>query len=174
MNATIPSASSSSIPQSSATTTTKTTKSPQTKTTSSHQATSTTASPAPALTTGAKVGIGVGVAGGVCLIAALAIVFFFFRRRKSQDQTQNASQYNSPEDKSSAWQGQPYPPGGSPHGYHYSQSYPYQGVPAVVHEASYSPADAQTIRKHMSPPPVEMQAEHDVPEMESRTTGVAK
>lgn len=36
------------------------------------------------LDTGSKIGIGVGIAGGVCLLAAIGLVFWVLRRRKKQ------------------------------------------------------------------------------------------
>ena len=127
-----------------------------------------TVSPKPAggLATGAKVGIGVGVAGGVCVLTATVAFCILFRRRRSQNQSRGEGESHFPE-KSPGWQGQPYPPGRSPHGYGDDQSYPYLGVPAVIHEAASSPADEQRVRKTMSPPPTELEGGNEVPEMES-------
>ena len=158
---------------------------PNTKSASKTAATpaSSTSVPAPThtssggMSTGTKVGIGVGVAGGVCLLAAIGIVWFFLRRRKTRDnqiqegnhgQAPQYAPYGGEKPPPGGWQGQPYP--GSPQGYHYNPSYAYQGVPAVIHEAGQTPSEEETVRKRLSPPqpPVEMEGQHQFPEMESR------
>ena len=79
---------------------------------------------------------------------------------------------SGPDEKYASWQSQPYPPGGSSHGYHYNQGYQYQGVPAMIHEATYSREDEQTIQKRLSPPQplAEMEGGHVFPEADSRSS----
>ena len=159
---------------SSSSTTTTTTSSTRTSTSSSASSTTTSASPTPqpGLSTGSKVGIGVGVAGGVCLLAAIALVVFFLRRKKkSQNQNQETgtpwASPPPPGEKHGSWQNGPYSPG-APQGYHYDQNYPYHGVPAVIHEASYSPAEEAQIRKANNQP-AEMEGEYDIPEVHANS-----
>lgn len=109
------------------------------------------------LTTGDKVGIGVGVAGGVCLLAAAALLFFILRRRRNR-------QSNEPDytqvDNNEKWQGQAYPaeaPGSSDYNDPGFFRGSYRGA-KMVHEAGYTPQEERSIRRTMSPHPQELDA----------------
>jgi hypothetical protein len=127
------------------------------------------------LSTGAKAGIGVGVAGGVIGIAALLGVMYLLRRRRNQNSKPELA--GEPEhtfsDKSPGWQ-----PGSAYHSPQpsYSEAYAYHGVPQVIHEAGSSAAEEDHVRKAISPPPppMELPAESQAQEMDSGTPGGVK
>ncbi|KAK3049383.1 hypothetical protein LTR09_009302 [Extremus antarcticus] len=117
-----------------------------------------TTPPSSGLSTGAKAGIGVGVAGAACAAVALGAIWYILRRRRNRETPELQPPGFS--EKSPAWAG---PPPGSPppnDGF-YQQSYGYQGVPAMIHEAGATPGEEEGVRKALSPPlpPMELEGE---------------
>ena len=124
-----------------------------------------TSTPAPGLSTGAKAGIGVGVALGVVAVGVAAGACFFIRKRRRGQQADPSGSFPQ---KSAEWQNYTNAPPGS------QAYYGYHGAPAVIHEAGTSDVQEDEVRKALNPPPTELDAEHDVPEMESLTSGTSR
>ncbi|KAK4541551.1 hypothetical protein LTR36_007848 [Oleoguttula mirabilis] len=143
------------------------------------------------LSPGAKAGIGIGVAGGVCLLAAVAFAAFLWGKRQRQRKAQDEGQAQNPQGPQSPpmQQGMPfYPsPGEKPPGWQpsYPMGQPFQQAPYYDpnHQSLYMhdlqphwagvpspPLDQRSLKNaSLSPPlaPAELPAERGVHEIDS-------
>lgn len=145
--------------------------------------------PSEGLSTGAKAGIGIGVAGGVILLAALGIGAYCIGRKRNKKQSQQHPQYPQSPQMQMQMQMPPYPPppmqginwapiqpGGAPlmdPAYGYAAASPHSEVSRSVSQGkpSYSQVPSP-------PPPMQMPMElsadavrYALHEMESQGTG---
>ncbi|KAK5122510.1 hypothetical protein LTR85_004094 [Meristemomyces frigidus] len=142
----------------------------------SASSTSTAAAPAStastssdALSPGAKAGIGVGVAGGVCLLAAVAFAAYLWGKRQRQRKADDAQHAQNPQLSQSPpmQQGMPYypSPGEKPPGWQpsYPMGQPFQQAPYYDpnHQSPYM-HDVQQQWSGVPSPPLDERSQKNV------------